>query len=250
MVIDIFLAPAVFVIVGVLPTYVGLFLLVLIAKRGNEGLGKFVASIAAGISFALFFDLVGNASGLGLNIGLRASGTQILLLSSFVIGLLLLFALDAKSTKIESVPISLAYIIALGISFHSFAEGIVTGYDIRTTGFPQEVSTMLQGISFALHKAGEGFVIAAPFAKSMNLAKGVSAGAIASLPGILGALLGTFGIPGIVSSYFFALGAGAIIYTITKMIPVAVSQRSSIKTAIGIVIGYIFIYGAGIMHTI
>ena len=233
---------------GVVPTYIGL-LLILFLRRRSEAFGRFVASIASGIAFALFFDLVGNASGLGLS--LKGSSTQVLLVISFVAGLLLLFALDAKiGTSNSPIPMSISYVIALGTAFHSIAEGIVVGYDIRTTGLSEEISTIVQGISFALHKAGEGFVIGSLFIKRINWKNILGAGTLASLPGVLGAVLGAYGIPGVLSSFLFAMGAGASIYIIAKIIPAAVSSKSNIIMAIGIAIGYLFIYGAGIIHNL
>lgn len=238
-----------FLAAGVGPTYLGLFL-ILFLRRSSEAFGRFVASIASGIALALFFDLVSNASALGLSLGSRGSATQILLVISFVVGLLALFLLDGKIGQSDQpIPTAILYVIALGTAFHSLAEGIVVGYDIRTTGLSEELSTIVQGVSFALHKAGEGFVIASLFIRRINWRNIVVAGGLASFPGLLGALLGTFGIPGVVSSFMFAAGAGASIYIITKTIPVAVS-KSNITMAVGIVLGYLFIYGAGIIHNL
>ena len=248
--IDPLTAPAVVVAAAVIPAYIGLFMALLMARKIGDGFNKYAASVASGISFALFFDLVADASGLGLNLASRVSITQAIFIASFLVGILLLFTLDARTSNGVSVPTFLVYIISLGLGFHSIAEGIVIGYDIRTTGFSDDVSTIVQGLSFALHKAAEGFVIGSFFTRQSKLSNGIFAGAIASLPGVLGASLGVFGIPGIVSSYLFAMGAGATIFMITKLIPVAVSGRSNITVAIGMALGYLFIYGAGLIHNI
>ena len=248
--VDPLTAPAVVFAAAVIPSYIGLLIALAIAKRSGNGFNRYAASIASGISFALFFDLVANASGLGLNIASRASITQVVLIASFLVSLLALFALDTRTSNDGSIPSFLAYVIALGIGFHSTAEGIVVGYDVRTTGFSQDAATIMQGLSFALHKAAEGFVIGSFFTKQSKLSIGIFAGAIAALPGVLGALLGSFGVPGIASSYFFAMGAGAAIYIITKLIPVAVSEKNKIVIAIGIALGYLFIYGAGLIHNV
>jgi len=248
--VDPLTAPAVVFASAVIPAYIGLLIALLIAKKIGDRFSRFGASLASGISFALFFDLVSNASGLGLNLASRVSITQVIFIGSFIVGIFALFALDARASSDVSVPTFLVYIIALGVSFHSIAEGIVVGYDIRTTGFSQDLATIMQGLSFALHKAAEGFVIGSFFTKQSKLSNVIFAGAIASLPGVLGALLGAFGIPGIVSSYLFAMGAGAAIYTITKLIPAAVSGKNNITIAMGIALGYLFIYGAGLIHNI
>ena len=248
--VDPLTAPAVVLAAAVIPTYIGLLVAFLIAKKIGDRFSRFATSIALGISFALFFDLVADASGLGLNLASRVSITQAIFIGSFIVGILALFALDARTSNDISVPTFLVYIIALGISFHSIAEGIVIGYDIRTTGFSQDVATIVQGLSFALHKTAEGFVIGSFFTNESKLSKGIFAGAVASLPGVLGALFGALGIPGIVSSYLFAMGAGAAIYMITKLIPVAVSGKNNITVGIGIALGYLFIYGAGLIHNI
>jgi len=248
--VDPLTAPAVVFAAAVIPAYIGLLIALLIAKKIGHGFSWFAASIASGISFALFFDLVSDASGLGLNLASRVSITQVIFVGSFIVGVLALFALDARTSKDVSVPNFVVYIVALGISFHSIAEGIVVGYDISTTGFSEDVATIVQGLSFALHKTAEGFVIGSFFTKESKLSTGLLAGAIASLPGVLGALFGAFGIPGIVSSYLFAMGAGAAIYIVTKLIPVAVSGKNNVTVAIGIALGYLFIYGAGLIHNL
>ena len=243
-------APAVVLAAAVIPSYIGLFIALLMVKKIGDRFTKYAAGVASGISFALFFDLVSDASGLGLNLASSASITQVIFIVSFLIGILTLSVLDARTSNDASVPTFLVYIISLGIGFHSIAEGIVIGYDVRTTGFSDDLSTIVQGVSFALHKAAEGLVIGAFFTKQSRPSNAIFAGAIASLPGVLGASLGAFGIPGIISSYLFAMGAGATIYMITKLIPVAVSGKSRITVAIGIAVGYLFIYGAGLIHNI
>ncbi|MBM3897123.1 MAG: hypothetical protein FJ358_01150 [Thaumarchaeota archaeon] len=248
--VDTFTAPTVVFAAAVVPSYIGLLTALVIAKRVGSSFNVYAASIASGISFALFFDLVANASGLGLNLAARVSITQVVLIGSFLVGLLALFGLDARTSNNTSVPPFLISIIAIGIGFHSVAEGIVIGYDVRTAGFSQDVATITQGLSFALHKAAEGFVIGSFLTKQSKLSIVIFAGAIAALPGVLGALLGSFGIPGIISSYFFAMGAGAAIYTLTKLIPTAISEKNKIVMAIGIALGYLFIYGAGLIHNI
>ncbi len=242
-------AAAAVLAVGVLPTYLGLVFPRLIGRKSGEGSAPLAASLATGISFALFFDLVSDASGLGLNLGSKASGTQLTLVGSFVFGILLLFSLESRSEK-QSLPFSLAYVMAFGIGFHSFAEGIIVGYDIRTTGLPEDLGTAVQGLSFALHKAGEGFVIASLFLRRIGWGNIAVAGAVASLPGALGAILGAIAIPGVIGSYFFAMGAGASIFIIAKLIPVAFSGKSNLMAGIGIAAGYLFIYGAGLIHTL
>lgn len=243
-------APAVVLAAAVIPSYIGLFIALLMVKKIGDRFTKYAAGVASGISFALFFDLVSDASGLGLNLASSASITQVIFIVSFLIGILTLSVLDARTSNDASVPTFLVYTISLGIGFHSIAEGIVIGYDVRTTGLSDDVSTIVQGLSFALHKAAEGLVIGAFFTKQSRPSNAIFAGAIASLPGVLGASLGAFGIPGIISSYLFAMGAGATIYMIAKLIPLAVSGKSRITVAIGIAVGYLFIYGAGLIHNI
>lgn len=250
---DPLLAAGVVVSVGLIPTYIGLLFLMLARKMIRETSGWISASIASGIVLALFFDLVSEASGLGLNLGTRAPVTQVLLVSSFVFGVLLLFALESKSRNgnaDHSLPVSFAYIIALGVGFHSIAEGIIIGYDINTAGVSEEIVGLLQGLSFALHKAGEGFVIIALFFKNMRWRDFLGAGFLAAFPGVIGAVLGVIGLPGIVGSYFFAMGAGASIYMLSKLMPVAVSGNHGLPTGVGFALGYLFIFGAGIIHTL
>lgn len=250
---DPLLAAGVVVLVGLIPTYIGLLFLMLARRAIRETSGWIYASIASGIVLALFFDLVGEASGLGLNLGVRAPVTLVLLVSSFVFGVLLLFGLESKSRKGRDdhlFPVSFAYLIALGVGFHSIAEGIIIGYDINTAGVSEEIGGILQGLSFALHKAGEGFVIGALFFKSLHWRDFLGTGFLAAFPGVIGATLGIIGMSGIVGSYFFAMGAGASIYMLSKLMPVAVSGSRGLPTAIGFALGYLFIFGAGIIHTL
>lgn len=255
-IMDVKSAVALSVLFGVLPLYIGLTNSKLSSKLRESSKG-FIASIAFGIVIFSLIDLFGGASRLGIDFGLRAIPLQSTLLLAFAVGLVIPFAVERYSqsrgnTQTQVITYTVAYLFALAVAFHAFAEGVVIGFDLQSGHAFTFTQRSLQATSFFLHKIAEGLVISIPIMLIRPRAETfVLAGIVGSIPLLIGVTSAYLGIPGLAASYGFALGAGVSVYALFKL-----GHLSNIFTAnkmlmfAGIIIGLFFMYFAGWIHTI
>lgn len=213
---------------------------------------KLFAGVALGFLMLFFIDLMDDSARLGIDLGLAGGWTQLALLGSFGLGLLGLVVVEkfvAGRGYASSPPAFMAYLAALGMALHSFAEGIVVGYNFGLGIEVEELSNILQGISFSSHKALEGFVISVFLPNGRRLRIALLSGTVAGLPILIGAAAGLTGIPGIVSTFLFAMGAGAVAYLIVRLILVAFEAGYDRRVFMAMLFGMILAYLAGLLHT-
>ena len=244
------------VAIGVVPLFIGLTNSKLSHKLRDSSKG-FITSIAFGIVIFSLIDLFGGASRLGIDFGLRAIPLQSTLLLAFALGLVIPFAVEGYSkTKgnVESkiVTYSLVYLFALAVAFHSFAEGVVIGFDLQAGYSFTFTQQSLQGTSFFMHKIAEGLVISIPVMLIKPKAETfILAGVVASIPLLVGISTAYLNIPGLAASYGFALGAGASTYVLFKLSYLSnLLLKNKMLIFSGIVIGLFYTYFAGWIHAI
>lgn len=246
---------------GVVPLYIGLTNSKLSRKLKDTSKG-FVASVAFGIVIFSLFDLLGGASRLGIDFGLRAVHLQATFLLAFAAGLAIPFLAERYSKKsggnrsLQITAYGAAYLFALAVAFHSFAEGVVVGYDLQTGYSFTFAQRSLQGTSFVLHKIAEGFVISIPLMLGAMWGKRdtetfVLAGILGAIPLSVGVAIAYLGIPGLAASYGFALGAGVFTYVLFKLAHLSqMLAEGRLRIFAGIIIGVLFMYLAGWIHSI
>ncbi len=197
-----------------------------------------------------FFDLVSNASGLGVSLGLRISGTQILLLLSFSIGAIGIALIKGSFRKSgeDNDLVPLAYLVAVALSFHSLGEGLLIGSDLRIAGVSTDVGTLAQGVSFFLHKLFEGFGISVFFVPKFRGRDFAATTLLSSLPVALGAPLGLSEIGGELATYLFAVSAGAIIFLLPRYSQIAFSSKRDARAMLLVIVGFLAVYSAVLIH--
>lgn len=137
----------------------------------------------------------------------------------------------------------LAFLIAVGIGLHNFAEGLAIGQSAAS----DEISlAIMLVVGFALHNATEGFGITAPLAGDLD-ADGsplqpswgflLLLGAIAGGPTLIGTAIGHGFTSEAVSVVFLTLAAGSILYVVTQLLGVAAKARRSTLLGYGLVLG-------------
>ncbi len=255
-ILDVKNAIALSAVFGVVPLYIGLTNSKLSHKLREPSKG-FITSVAFGIVIFSLIDLIGGASRLGIDFGLRAAATQSTLLLAFAAGLAIPFMLERYSKagsngQLQIITYTMAYLFAIAVAFHSFAEGVVVGYDVQSGYSFTFTQRSLQATSFFLHKIAEGLVVSIPIMLSrMKAETFVLAGIVGSIPLLVGVASAYLGIPGLAASYGFALGAGASTYVLFKLGHLSqMLTGSKGRMFFGIIIGALFMYLAGWIHSI
>ncbi len=243
---------------GVAPLFLGLGNSRLSFNFSNSA-KVFIAGIAFGITILSVWDLFQGASGLGMNLGSESIGIQSLLLLAFGIGLFVPFVIERSSKSNNTTEsqshlssYAVAYAFAMIVGFHAFAEGIIIGYDLQSGYAFTFMQRSVQALSFILHKIAEGIVISIPIMLIRpRLDVFILAGIIGSMPLLIGISLSYIGISGSLASYAFTLGVGGSTYILLRLgyMSYAISE-SKILLFTGIIVGVLFMYFAGWIHTI
>ena len=238
--------------VGFIPLYVGMCQQ-RITRNSRQVTKIAIAGIAFGSMAFFIIDLFEGASGLGVDFGNRALPIQTGLLTSFGISIFALTFLGATTQKGLNVNHEkIAYLFAVGIGLHGFAEGVVMGHGLSSGYGFTLAERALQTLSFMLHKGAEGLTISIPlmFAASRSSRPLFYSGLIGGLPLVLGTGLGIVGLSGSAASYAFAAGAGAVTYILYRIVQMSGASHLEKGFPLGILIGVLYIYFAGVIHAI
>jgi ZIP family zinc transporter len=206
--------------VGVIPVALGLLWYPLMSQIGRKGV-QFLLALTVGLLAYLLVDSAHD--------GLEAAALMPGSLQGpalFVFGAIGAFlALDAlggwlarrrqraKAVSVAPAGWILAVLIAVGIGFHNFGEGLAIGSAFALGELA--LGTLLI-VGFTLHNTTEGLAIIAPLARQhgaherVGIARLVQLGLIGGVPTILGAWLGAFVQSQVIAVLFLALGVGAI----------------------------------------
>lgn len=229
---------------------------------------KFLSAFALGVYLWYFTDTLGGANYLDVNGGLVLSGSLLLAVALFAIGLLTFFALDGRifTAEVDSAKYGMiiAAMAALALGLHGAGEGADFGYIAATTP-----SSLLLGAfggtaeaaSWVLHKMLEPTMVAACYVafadvkvKSGNekLVDAFSLAAVFVIPAIVGSILGYYTI--FDHSYIFALGLGASVFALARLAKpmFAGSEASpwlSPKMAFAAFVGFLLIFIAALLHS-
>ncbi|HLE35162.1 MAG TPA: hypothetical protein VI698_04650 [Nitrososphaerales archaeon] len=176
---------------------------------------------------------------------------------AFGIGLFIPFVVERTSSSVSSsgthfTSYAVAYAFAMIVGFHAFAEGIIIGFDLQSGYAFTFTQRSIQALSFILHKIAEGIVISVPIMLIRPRKEVfVIAGIIGSMPLLVGIALAYIGVSGSLVSYAFALGVGGSAYILLRLgyLSSSISGNRMLLFA-GIIVGAIFIYFAGWIHTI
>jgi hypothetical protein len=259
------------ILIGTLiPAYLGLF--------GAVSLGgyrpQYLAAFSIGVFLWFFSDTIGDSSYLGVNQGLAGGASHLALIILFVIAPIVLFMAEGMASKqtsasAASLPQSLLVpvLVTVALSLHGLGEGM--GYG-GAASLPSNSSLLdtfggyAPAASYILHKVLEPVAIGACYLGSFLSHEAnrrqrfrwgdlASLGVIFVLPTLVGTAVGYY-LP-FDSTYLFALGAGASVYVLLKLIQVIigppspfVSRGESLKVVLLALLGFVLIYSAAILH--
>lgn len=230
----------------------------LLLGRFNKASNRMKSALnmmATGILIYLFVEILGNAAGQVSAVlqGVKAK-TQpvdsaillcILLIFGLLVGLIGLVQVENRLIRkgAQKSPKHLSFMIAIGIGFHNFSEGLAIGQS-----YAQGQAALAIGliIGFALHNATEGFGIVSPL---MNKGMKVSwksillLGAIGGGPTFVGALIGSVWTSAAVSVLFLSIAGGSLLYVIKELL--ANSRKEPAQTFImsALVLGFVLGWG-------
>jgi zinc transporter, ZIP family len=234
--------------VGVIPVFLGLLWLPFLRGIGRDWLDFFL-SLTMGL---LVF--------LGVDAAVEAAETAVLVPGAFQGGALVLMGLVGTPLMLAALgrwrtrgatahsPLYVASLIALGIGLHNLGEGLVIGTAYSTGEIA--LGTFLV-IGFLLHNTTEGLGIVAPLAASAPRLRDLALlGAVAGVPTIAGAWIGGFTYSPILTTLFFAIGAGAIVQVVWELWKLFAKRPDSGLSrplnAIGLMAGMVIMYVTGL----
>jgi ZIP family zinc transporter len=147
----------------------------------------------------------------------------------------------------ELSPHMLALVIAIGIGFHNFSEGMAIGQSAATGAL--QLATVLI-IGFGLHNMTEGFGIAGPLIdQRISLRFIVLIGLIGGGPTFLGTMVGIMFHSTEIFIFCLAFAAGAIIYVVMELFGAAKRFKHQDIVMWGLLLGFLLGYATDLLVT-
>ncbi len=227
-------------LVGVIPVALGMLWFPVMEGMSDRWLHA-ILLFAAGVLAFLAFDAGFEAFEVAEGIPGAYEGDLLVVLG--VVGAALLVQAIAARGNRESTPLMLAYLVALGIGLHNFAEGLAIGSSFALGRVSLGAFLI---IGFMIHNVTEGPAVVAPLARDERprLAHFGALGVLAGAPVIVGGWIGGFAFSPTVGAFFLAIGVGAILQ-VDWEIASMVRERARLGTAtniLGFLLGFAVMY--------
>ena len=208
------------VLVGIVPIMIGLLWLPFIRRLGENGL-RFFLAFTIGLLLFLAVDAIEESLEISQEHLSDVFNGQLLIFTCVILSFLGLYLVGNQLIKRSqfskfSKTMTISLMIAIGIGFHNFGEGLAVGAAI---GLGQVALGTFLIVGFALHNTTEGLAIAAPLSrKKVTISKLIMFGLIAGSPAIFGTWIGGFSFSPFTAIIFLSVGAGAIFQVIFSLI--------------------------------
>jgi ZIP family zinc transporter len=221
----------------------------------------FLTAGAAGVLVFIFFDVLDQANRLVEEQHLAGNGpflnAAFVLLLGFTVGMLSLLAFerwfmaharamadvpDALSDRSALDPKTLATMVAVGIGLHNFSEGLAIGTSFAAGALG--LGTVLV-IGFALHNSTEGFGILGPGMMAgvrFSVPRLLGLGVLGGGPTFLGTVVGSLVSSSTVSTLFYGLAAGAILYVVLQMARPMLAPETRHYAMLGVLVGFLLAF--------
>lgn len=234
---------------GVIPVFIGLLWLPFVRAIKRHWL-DFLLSLTIGLLLFLGVSSLIEAMETAALVPAAFQGHALVLLGT--LGTLLLLAAIGRwraGARGERSPFYVAGLIALGIGLHNLGEGLAIGTSYASGEIA--LGTFLV-IGFLLHNTTEGLGIITPLAHERpSLGSLALLGVLAGVPTVLGAWVGGFSYSPAWTTFFLAVGAGAIaqvVYELWRLF----ARRSGAGLTVplnvaGILTGMLIMYATGLL---
>jgi zinc transporter ZupT len=201
--------------VGLIPVFIGLLWLPFLRSINRQWVDFFL-SLTIGLLVFLFVDTLAEALEITRQVAGAFQGLSLILIG--LVGTpLALGALGEwrRTQRTASSSLYVAFLIAAAVGLHNLGEGLVIGAAYATGEIA--LGTFLV-LGFLLHNTTEGLAIVAPVAAERPTLRQLAfLGLIAGAPTILGAWIGGFTYSPVLTTLFFAIGAGAIAQVVWEL---------------------------------
>jgi hypothetical protein len=262
-----------FILATFIPLYLGMFFVMLLKDTLHVDV-RYLSAFAFGLLFWFFLDTLNDAILLDANEGFNFDFQHTALLSLFVLGFLSLALLTRLGRPMKkgvnqwssSEILVVSVLVALGMGFHGFGEGLEFG--ATSAGTPalnvlDAIGGLGGGMAYVLHKFLEATIVMIVCVSLM--AHGDSdfrrrfwnvliLGLVFGLPSTLGEFVGYYS--PISASYSYALGGGAALFVALLAIRPIFGARNDgevtysewIKIGVTVLLGFLALYSAASLH--
>jgi zinc transporter ZupT len=234
---------------GVIPVFIGLLWLPFVRSVGRRWI-DFLLSLTIGLLIFLGVSSLIEATESASLVPAAFQGHALVLLGA--VGTPLLLAAVGRwraDVRGERSPLYVAALIALGIGLHNLGEGLAIGTSYASGEIA--LGTFLV-IGFLLHNTTEGLGIVTPLAHERpRLSSLILLGVLAGLPTVLGAWIGGFTYSPAWTTFFLAVGAGAIaqvVYELGRLFArrAGAGLQAPLNVA-GLLTGMLIMYATGLL---
>ena len=234
---------------GVIPVFIGLLWLPFVRSVGRRWI-DFLLSLTIGLLIFLGVSSLIEATETASLVPAAFQGHALVLLGA--VGTPLLLAAVGRwraRERGERSPLYVAALIALGIGLHNLGEGLAIGTSYASGEIA--LGTFLV-IGFLLHNTTEGLGIVTPLAQERpRLGSLILLGILAGLPTVLGAWIGGFTYSPAWTTFFLAVGAGAIAQVVYELGRLFARRSGAALQAplnvAGVLTGMMIMYATGLL---
>jgi zinc transporter ZupT len=231
--------------VGVVPVFLGLLWLPFLRTIHRKWLDFFLC-LTVGLLIFLGVDALAEALQTASRVPSAFQGLGLVLLGALGTPLLLSVLSNRGGGTVSGLRLSA--LIALAIGLHNFGEGLAVGAAYASGAIA--LGTFLV-LGFLLHNTTEGLGIVAPLAREQpRFSQLALLGLLAGAPTIAGAWIGGFSYSPLWTTFFFAIGVGAIAQ-VAFLLGRRYLGRGGLTplNAAGLVLGLAIMYVTGLLVT-
>lgn len=236
--------------VGIIPVFLGLTWLPFLSQLKTRWY-NFLLAFTTGILVFLAVDSLSEAFDLSTRVPEPFQG--IALVAIGLVGSFLALEMVSErmlnagaSTNRARLTLTLAYMIALGIGLHNLGEGLLIG---AAYALGEATLGAFLIFGFTIHNTTEGVAIAAPLAgRAPARNHFILIGLLAGAPTVLGAWIGGFTYSDVWALVFLAVGVGAILQVVYKILRYMGEGRGMVKVLSESINLTGLLLGTGIMY--